>query len=1267
MPHFSAKHITLLGASAAAIYASVAFTSLARAQVQLQTYTPPYAPHPTLLPLRGMHTIPFQNGPHYPVMAYDTPVMTQPHPSVQQISGHTHTPQLQRPQAKHKTIAVNAESDLLRPPTSYSSFKISVDGQTIAGDGFDYESEQRANDVALAAMDIQVRFDGLDVTPKLNVGVLNDVTTIRRGQPVNFLAYSNYESFIAHGEIRIFQDGQSVESRPLAIIPVNAKGLAQLVNSFHLPEQVFYQLRVYDKGGRFDETHPKPLQISDMALPDVHFDPTLAPTIAGYGVDATLSRTIRVKGGTVTINGAHVPSYHSPVIFGHAIPVDSKGDFVTQQILPFGDQSIDINILNPSGQGVSFRRNIHIKETEFFYVALGDITLGQRGAIGPADLKVADDEDFEEVVVNGRGAFYLKGKVKGDYLITAAMDTGENRLKDIVSNLDQKNPRQLLRRLEADRFYPVYGDDSHAREDAPTQGRFFVRVDKDNSHVMWGNFATQVTGTEFAQLDRGLYGGIADYNSKTLTRSGKRKTEATIFAADPGTVPGRDEFRGTGGSVYFLKRQDISIGSERLRIEIRDKVTGLVIETQDLRPQEDYDIDYIQGRILLSSPLQSTVSDNQLVRDGGLSGNEAYLVSRYEYTPGLSSIEGYTLGGRATHWVGNHLRLGVTAQNEETDTADQELYGVDAMLKASNETYIKGEYARSNGPGFGQSNSTDGGFIFDDIATPGSANREAEAYRLETKIKLGLNRVVKKLDVFVTGLVEHVDEGFSGVGRLASGAIDRYSLGLRAKFANKTDISVKMDRVESSRRGDTQAIYADISHNFNNRFSGGVGLRHDERNTSAQAANLSPNRFRRDGKRTDASAELRYKSTQNWSLRGFIQTTLSKTLTRQSNSRAGLGGDIQLSSRLNASGDISDGDGGLGASAKLTYQRSENSELYLSNALSVNRSDTGFSAERIGLASNQGTVTLGTRTRYSDSLSVYGEEQFTYGGSQRQLTHTYGVDYSPNEIWTFGASLENGTISDDINGDFDRTAFSVSASRGYNGLRMATNLEGRFESGVLQGRERDRTTWLMRNTVAYDIGRDVEVLGRLNFAISDSDQSSFLNSDYVEGVLAAAYRPVENDRLNALAKYTYFEDLSPAQQVSNNNQRNLARQRSQILSLDATYDLNRYVSLGGKLGYRMGEVALGRGSDVFVKSDALLGVARADFHIVNKWDALFEGRVLRSDLAEDTRYGALTGIYRHVGDNFKIGAGYSFSAFSDDLTDFNNDSHGVFINIVGKI
>lgn len=52
--------------------------------------------------------------------------------------------------------------------------------------------------------------------------------------------------------------------------------------------------------------------------------------------------------------------------------------------------------------------------------------------------------------------------------------------------------------------------------------------------------------------------------------------------------------------------------------------------------------------------------------------------------------------------------------------------------------------------------------------------------------------------------------------------------------------------------------------------------------------------------------------------------------------------------------------------------------------------------------------------------------------------------------------------------------------------------------------------------------------------------------------------------------------------------------------------------------------------------------------------------------ADDMRLGALGAIYRHLGNNVKIGVGYSWSDFPDDLTDQSYTSHGPFLNLPGK-
>ena len=299
--------------------------------------------------------------------------------------------------------------------------------------------------------------------------------------------------------------------------------------------------------------------------------------------------------------------------------------------------------------------------------------------------------------------------------------------------------------------------------------------------------------------------------------------------------------------------------------------------------------------------------------------------------------------------MNDNIRVGVTAQNDKSAEADQELYGADLLLRRSDSTFVKLEYARTEGPGFGQSDSTDGGFIFDDIQTPGAAGLIAEAYRLETQIKLAeINSMFNKIDTRLKAIIEHSDEGFSGVGRIGDGEVDRVALGLRTHFSPSSSLNIDYEEIESSRRGETKAVYADVSHAFNRKWLAKVGIRHDDVDTVAQAANLSPNRTEFDGTRTDVSGEITFSPSDRASFKAFAQETVDRDDTRTDNSRYGLGTDVKLSDRLSLRGEVSGGDGGLGAQAQATFKRDDNTEFYLGYALSTDRSDTGFATEREG-------------------------------------------------------------------------------------------------------------------------------------------------------------------------------------------------------------------------------------------------------------------------------------------------------------------------------
>ena len=123
---------------------------------------------------------------------------------------------------------------------------------------------------------------------------------------------------------------------------------------------------------------------------------------------------------------------------------------------------------------------------------------------------------------------------------------------------------------------------------------------------MWGDFKSNITGTEYLRNERTLYGAQGVYNSDEVTASGQARIAAEVYAAQPDNLPQRDVFRGTGGSSYVLRQQDISVGSETITVEIRDPETGRVIDRRTLVFGADYDINYVQGIILLNRPLTSS-------------------------------------------------------------------------------------------------------------------------------------------------------------------------------------------------------------------------------------------------------------------------------------------------------------------------------------------------------------------------------------------------------------------------------------------------------------------------------------------------------------------------------------------------------------------------------------------------------------------------------------------------------------------------------------
>lgn len=1088
------------------------------------------------------------------------------------------------------------------------------------------------------------------------------------GAPVRFKMYINYASFTDRAEIRIFDTEHSSQSDPLAIVPVDAAGSAEWQPSVaHVPgptRELKYVLRVYDKQGNFDETGAQSLWLVNdetTAIPGEAVAKSNAGSdaelLAGFGETALSMRNIPLGSGTITVRGRGIPPDHTVWVAGRQAPVDASGNFVAAEILPTGTHTVEVAVLDQSGNGSLFLRDLEFKRDDWFYVGIADLTWSETRTNGPAELLQGDKPAYDfDSSLDGRLAFFTSGKFWEHWKLTASADTREGPVKDLFSNFMSKSPESLFRRIDPDYYYPTFGDDSVVEEMAPTLGKFFVKVSERENYGMWGNFKVGYVANELAQVDRGLYGGNVHFGSERATSFGERKIVLDAFAAEPGTIPSREEFRGTGGSLYFLHRQDILVGSERMHIELRDKDSGIVNGVVNLRPGLDYDIDYLQGRVLLSEPLSSTVDDNLLIRSSGLSGDEAYLVVRYEYSPGLEKIDALATGGQGQVWLTDYLKIGVTTSRNDDDGVDSNLNGADVTLRKTSDTWLKVQAAKSEGLVSNSLTSNDGGFGFLSVAPSPSTDGDAGAYRADVSVGLGdfFTNAKGRLSLYAQSL----DAGYSAPGLNTLLDTDLYGGKFTMPITEKLSVAAKADSRVQQTGLQTQSQEIDVGYQFAERWTVSTGIRNEDRKDESPVVPLT----QVQGQRTDAVVQLAYDSKAAWRTYGFVQQTVATTEDREENGRIGAGGAYRFSDRFRADAEVSGGDLGPGGRLGTTYLYSERTNLYLNYALENERTDNGLHMRR-------GNLISGVKRRLSDSSSVYVEERYQDSDSLSGLTHATGISLAVNERWNFGANADLGTLRDSLtNAEIKRRAGGVRVGFGAEKLQMSGAVEYRDdETQRLDLSTTERTTWLFRSNFKYQLSPDWRVLGKFNHSKSESTLGDFYDGGYTEAVFGYGYRPVLNDRLNVLAKYTYFYNVPTTEQVTIQNTAAEFIQKSHIAALDLTYDITRHLSIGGKYAYRLGQVSLDRENPEFFDNNAQLYIARADWRFGKEWDVLVEARMLKIPDLEESRSGYLAAIYRNVGKHVKVGAGYNFTEFSDDLTDLSFDHQGAFVNVVGTL
>ncbi|HEY0684211.1 MAG TPA: hypothetical protein VGD45_17895 [Steroidobacter sp.] len=373
-----------------------------------------------------------------------------------------------------------------------------------------------------------------------------------------------------------------------------------------------------------------------------------------------------------------------------------------------------------------------------------------------------------ELTGGARAALFLKGKVRGDYLLTLGYDS------------DKDSRERLFRDIQPDRFYPVYGDSSVKGYDAQSTSRLYVRIDKDRSYWLAGDFTTQSLS-----LERKL----GAYN-RSLTGINERYQRGPIaidaFASHDNARQVVEEIPANGTSgPFFLSNTSALENSEQVEIVTRDRDQPAVILSAI--PQQrftDYEIEPLTGRILFRAPIPSV--DQHL--------NPVSIRITYEAEQGGEDF--WTTGVDAQVQLNKVVKLGAAVIDDQNPEEERRIYSTNATFTLGKHTQLVGEIAHTR---------------------PGDA-ANGNGQRLEL--------LHDGADLQLRAFASHTDAEFDNpssylsANREEAGAKASYSITERLRILGEALHSADVTN-DASRRGGLFGIEQSFSYNI----KGEVGLR----------------------------------------------------------------------------------------------------------------------------------------------------------------------------------------------------------------------------------------------------------------------------------------------------------------------------------------------------------------------------------------------------------------------------------------------------------
>jgi uncharacterized repeat protein (TIGR01451 family) len=340
-----------------------------------------------------------------------------------------------------------------------------------------------------------------------------------------------------------------------------------------------------------------------------------------------------------------------------------------------------------------------------FLLSLAEFSFGRAA---PEMALRQEDKNFRSHI-----EFFYRGQIGNKNLLTMAYDSQRpiNRTEG-SDRLFQLDP--------LDRVYPIFGDSSTRFENAASNSKFYGRIDRGRSHVMFGDFDANMKGTMLASYSR-------KHTGVKVHAENSDGDFITVTGARPDTAFARDLFPGSLLGFIRLSHTDLLVGSETVVLETRDRRNPEhILSREFLVRSVDYNTDLSNGIIYFLRPVSAL---NQVL-------NVVQIVVTYEYhTRGISSLIYTARTQKELKPLG--LRLGLSFVNQQqSDYGTFVLGGIDVEKKLPYKGRLSLEWVMSRGRIAGNGNL----FNFNDT----NDRYDGHAYRAELeqpiKFKEGILR-----------------------------------------------------------------------------------------------------------------------------------------------------------------------------------------------------------------------------------------------------------------------------------------------------------------------------------------------------------------------------------------------------------------------------------------------------------------------------------------------------------------------------------------------